>query len=569
MSLVLASASRARPRLARLAARLAVQLTALLAAAFAPLAQAQVCTPDSFEPNDSCAQIASIAAGVHSGLTLPGGTTDAYRIAVPAAHRLEVRVTPTPSGSSVLAFLRLFVGDGATAPCSSPSAQVASDLIEDSGTTALLSWSAGANNAATFDIVLEGMFGTCVTYELDLRIVPDACAALAPDVFENNDDCANAAPIGLGQLDNLSVAIADPDFFRVTTAPGEVLGVGVQGLGVGENVLVQAWDAAGPCGDPNDAWTSAAVFTPQLRGLYLFNSSASPKDFIVQVRPQPDQAQQLGFCVNYSLVVQSQFDPCGVVSGDAFEPNDVCATAPALTSSQTGLSVSLYDRDWFTLDVPARSTVRVLSTSTQLGVARPLMLHSGCNSTVGEFLMSSHPVYFDQDPRQYLVWTNTSLQNVSTRLIAHSPNGAFPQPFCDVYDLDLQLTLGKPFCLVRRNSTGEGARLDASGSTTPGSGVLNLSVGPLPPNRTGLVIMSRSEIVATPFGNGYLCLSAPIQRHPVTTTGAGTMNVALDWTGASAAIALGDTWSFQAWYRDPAAGGAGTNTSEGLRIEFQ
>jgi hypothetical protein len=565
MSLVLASASPARRPLAQFAARFAV----LFAAAFAPLAQAQVCTPDSFEPNDSCAQIASIAAGVHTGLTLPAGTTDAYRIAVPAAHRLEVRVTPTPSGTNVLAFLRLFVGDGATAPCSSPSAQVAGELLEDSATAVLLSWSASANTAATFDVVLEGLFGNCVTYELDLRIVPDACAALAPDAFENNDDCANAAPIGLGQLDNLSVAIADPDFFRVTTAPGEVLGVGVQGLGVGEYVLVQAWDAAGPCGDPNNAWTSAAVFTPQLRGLYLFNNSALPKDFIVQVRPQPDQAQQLGFCVNYSLVVQSQLDPCGVVSGDAFEPNDVCATAPALTSSQTGLSVSLYDRDWFTLDVPARSTVRVLTTSTNLGTPRPTMLHSGCNSTVGQFLMSSHPVYFDQDPRHYLAWSNLGPQSVSTRLMVLSSNGAFPQPFCDVYDLDFAITLGQPFCAVRRNSTGDAARLDASGSTTPGSGVLNLSVGPLPPNRTGLVIMSRGEIVATPFGNGYLCLSAPIQRHPVTTTGAGTMNVTLDWTGASAAIALGDTWSFQAWYRDPAAGGAGTNTSEGLRLEFQ
>ncbi len=546
-----------------------VPVVATVVSVAAPLARAQVCAPDAFEPNDSCAQIAPITAGVHSGLTLPAGEIDAYRIGVPAAHRLEVRVTPAQSTSSFLSYVRLFAEAGATSPCSSPAAQVAVELIENSTATTQLTWSASESSATTFDLVLEAAFGACMTYELDLRIVPDPCAALAPDVFENNDDCANAAPVSLGQIDNLSVAIADPDFFRVTVAPGEVLGVGVLGIGVGESILLQAWDAAGPCGDVNGAWTSAAVFSPQLRGVYLFNDSALPKDFIVQPRPQPDQVQQVGFCVNYSLVVQSQLDPCGVVSGDALEPNDVCATAPALTGSQSGLSVSLYDRDWFTVDVPSRSTVRVLTTSTQLGTQRPTMLHSGCNSTVGQFLMSSHPVYFDQDPRHYLAWTNLGSQSVSARLLALSPTGAFPQPFCDVYDLDFAITLGQPFCAVRRNSTGDAARLNASGSTTPGVGVLQLSAAPLPPNRSGLVIMSRSESTPTPFGHGYLCLSAPILRHPIATTGTGTMNVALDWTGASATIALGDTWSFQAWYRDPAAGGVATNTSEALRLWFQ
>ena len=65
--------------------------------------------------------------------------------------------------------------------------------------------------------------------------------------------------------------------------------------------------------------------------------------------------------------------------------------------------------------------------------------------------MSSRHVYYDtSDPRQYLVWTNTSSQTVTTRLNVHAPQGNFPAPFCDVYDLDLTVTLGsgKPYIEV-------------------------------------------------------------------------------------------------------------------------
>ena len=36
----------------------------------------------------------------------------------------------------------------------------------------------------------------------------------------------------------------------------------------------------------------------------------------------------------------------------------------------------------------------------------------------------------------------------------------------------------------------------------------------------------------------------------------------------SGAITAGSTWNFQLWYRDPAAGGAGSNLSNGLQVVF-
>jgi hypothetical protein len=35
-----------------------------------------------------------------------------------------------------------------------------------------------------------------------------------------------------------------------------------------------------------------------------------------------------------------------------------------------------------------------------------------------------------------------------------------------------------------------------------------------------------------------------------------------------ATITAGSTWNFQFWYRNPAAGGAGFNLSDGLSIRF-
>ena len=34
-------------------------------------------------------------------------------------------------------------------------------------------------------------------------------------------------------------------------------------------------------------------------------------------------------------------------------------------------------------------------------------------------------------------------------------------------------------------------------------------------------------------------------------------------------ITAGSTWNFQAWYRDPAAGGAFFNLSDGFEVTFQ
>ena len=82
--------------------------------------------------------------------------------------------------------------------------------------------------------------------------------------------------------------------------------------------------------------------------------------------------------------------------------------------------------------------------------------------------------------------------------------------------------------------------------------------------------------VATPGFDGY---GKPLDdahvwpkiayKPPVTADGFGDVARPLDLTlppadAGPGMIQAGDTWNFQFWYRDPAAGGAGFNLSDGL-----
>jgi hypothetical protein len=78
-----------------------------------------------------------------------------------------------------------------------------------------------------------------------------------------------------------------------------------------------------------------------------------------------------------------------------------------------------------------------------------------------------------------------------------------------------------------------------------------------------------------PFGDGFRCVTNPVHRlvPPQAFDGGGGALRHLDFTQPPAdagpgQIVAGSTWYLQAWYRDPAAGGAGFNLSDGLRASF-
>ena len=126
-------------------------------------------------------------------------------------------------------------------------------------------------------------------------------------------------------------------------------------------------------------------------------------------------------------------------------------------------------------------------------------------------------------------------------------------------------------CYQMPNSAdGIGASMESDGSTSVAENDLVLETSACPPRRKGLYLFSRGE-AAIPYGDGVLCLDAPVFRLPVITidaSGRGSFPLDLRHLPGAIRISPGESWFFQFLFRDPAAGGSGFNTSDALRVTF-
>jgi len=129
------------------------------------------------------------------------------------------------------------------------------------------------------------------------------------------------------------------------------------------------------------------------------------------------------------------------------------------------------------------------------------------------------------------------------------------------------------------NSTGLGARLEAEGGSSVTSDDLTLVVTQLPANTTVLMLMAQNTS-RIPFGDGLICIAGmskifrlppAFNAGPEGTVTGGPGYVALTQTPlvpVPGGIQAGDTWNFQAYYRDLAGCGSGFNTSNGVSVTF-
>jgi hypothetical protein len=134
--------------------------------------------------------------------------------------------------------------------------------------------------------------------------------------------------------------------------------------------------------------------------------------------------------------------------------------------------------------------------------------------------------------------------------------------------------LGTNYCSSTANSTGNAASMSASGSGSIAAEDLTLFAEDLAANQNGLFFYGPNQASA-PFGNGLRCIAggaSGIGRLPIVNSGSsGVLTHAVDYDtppSASTQITAGSTWNFQAWFRDPAAGGAFFDLSDGLEVTF-
>lgn len=142
-------------------------------------------------------------------------------------------------------------------------------------------------------------------------------------------------------------------------------------------------------------------------------------------------------------------------------------------------------------------------------------------------------------------------------------------------------SIGTHYCgPAAPNSTGTSATIGATGLTTAALDLVTLEASDMPLAANGYFLGSQQQgFVAMP-GNaqGNLCLGGHVGRYnragevfDTGSTGTGSLVLELANTPSPMgiiAIQPGETWSFQAWYRDSVGGSATSNFTDGLQIDF-
>ncbi len=151
-----------------------------------------------------------------------------------------------------------------------------------------------------------------------------------------------------------------------------------------------------------------------------------------------------------------------------------------------------------------------------------------------------------------------------------------------LYAVDLEEpTPGSNYCSSNANSTGNPAEIHATGTDSVISNDLTLVADGLPSNTFGIFLVGPNQgFVMNPNGSlGNLCLVGSIGRYmgpgQILNTGAGhSFSLAIDNQAIPqpigfASTTAGDTWNFQAWFRDVSPTGPVSNFTNGLEVVFQ
>lgn len=189
----------------------------------------------------------------------------------------------------------------------------------------------------------------------------------------------------------------------------------------------------------------------------------------------------------------------------------------------------------------------------------------------------------DGTERWFLDYANPLGGSSRAAAVAWGPGGQFALTGVSAGDI-LSIgyltasTVGGSYCGPQvPNSTGMAASLEGTGYSQVGLNCVLLEAASMPPNRFGYFLASQTQGFVQQPGNsqGNLCLGGTIGRFTsmiFLVEPSGTTMLELDLTaipvpGGSTAVVPGDTWNFQAWFRDvnPAAT---SNFTTGLSVMF-
>ncbi len=252
---------------------------------------------DPFEPNDDLASAALLPPGSYTGLTVSVGDPDFYRIPAQPGQRIDLVLTPLltgyPAAEPYVTFLDVVTGHVLPATTSGGGAWSYVNLT--------------GHAEVGLRISVGGVF-TCNGYDLDVGVSDTFCASLAPDAFEENDDCAAAASLPEGVFGGLGVDYVDRDFFRVGLAPGEAMVAIFEADAASPNAIdVDLMDAAAcPGGSPWAVHSFGGRETAVVR-----NDSGVAHEYTFMVRVDLEDFDVDAPCAAYGVTLHRYASPIG------------------------------------------------------------------------------------------------------------------------------------------------------------------------------------------------------------------------------------------------------------------
>lgn len=399
------------------------------------------------------------------------------------------------------------------------------------------------------------------------------------DAFEDNDTCASALAVTLPFVQpGLWVHRHDPDLFQVTVAPGYELRAQLQCVDDQGDVDLVLYEPGAACGD---LWVNlrSSRTSTNFESLTWRNNTTAPKVLIVQIEMWRGS---IPICNRYDLTLTTSQPPvtCNATThDDLLEPNDSCGSAgPLPLGSTPDLWVSGVDSDFYSTRLLPGATLDVQINFLNATADVDLWLYDpaqACGTFSGELGRS-----VSASNSERVVWQNNSSAPrdviVQVNLFSSSASS------CNDYGLVASISgvgLGTNYCAAVPNFTGMTGRMSARGSDRVVDNDFTLEARQLTPNSVGSFICSleRGWTPVVGGGIGALCLGGDIGRFDSVVAPTGSLGqiatlinlTQIPQSGGSVNVAVGETWRFQAWYRDRIGNQPTSNLTDGLEVTFR
>ena len=405
-----------------------------------------------------------------------------------------------------------------------------------------------------------------------------------------NDDCSGAQPISgfnTFNFDNSSATASGVndcnglpvrrDLWYLWTAPStDYMQFRTCGTTTGFDTRIAIYNAGSTCG--NLSLLDCAASNCGNTGLSVINFFATQgQSYLLRVGSRQTGAANAGpgqFIID--------LDPCPPTLDDNLEDNDDCSAAvPMGNGTTSNLWCSKSDPDWYSWCVAPGGTMSIdVLFSTAVGDI-DIFAFDACGGTglgIGGSASDNENLLIDNS-------AGTAPLNVLLRVELWDGDPDFD---CNAYSMVIGGAgcgggggVGTSYCTANPNSTGSIANTTGAGSDVVADNNLTLSTSNLPANSFAFYLASQVQgFAANPGGSqGNLCLAGSIGRYVgpgqiQQADATGNISLALDLTQVPqptgfVSVGIGDTWNFQAWYRDAVGGSATSNFTDGLSVTFQ